>query len=135
MASMITCVACRKQFASNIENCPNCGLPKAASIGQPAVPPVPTVTAPAPRVPPPYRGVSPGHGDGWCLSTVTAVYGSVALAGMGGGSSVPLEPSEDFWLITQGLDRWFEDSPQSKEVDQSASVAYDAALRMLPCGG
>jgi hypothetical protein len=62
MAAMLTCVACRKPFASNIPNCPNCGLPREASMSAPAAAPPPIVPGGAPVAAP--RG-SIGSGPGF----------------------------------------------------------------------
>lgn len=245
MAAMLTCVACRKSFASNIPNCPNCGLPREASMSAPPAAPPPIVPGGAPAAAP--RGAigsrpsffnsmnsgcmarlvilgavavigtvigigiwisnefpsmhvvnttsgpvsvwvdgklkkdgipptafedksairdvrltkgshlveakddsgrvishqtievghgdrmlfAPGHGDSWCFAVETAEYGTVAY-GLGGNSS-QLDPAQDFWNISGSVDRWLEDSPQTKEVDSAVGFTTDTAVRMLHC--
>jgi hypothetical protein len=74
---------------------------------------------------------APGHGDTWCFSVETAEYGTISY-GLGGSSS-PLDSAQDFWRIDSSVDRWLEDSPQTKEVDSSVGFTSDTAVRMLHC--
>lgn len=72
---------------------------------------------------------APGRDKKICFMVQEDTYGSTAIK----PKDVVLDPKKSFWEMPDDIDYWFQDNPDTVQLDQSQSSTIKHALRQHPC--